>query len=204
MLAAVVYFLEEPTEFSPTFASLLTLSISSILLYYMLINLERNYIYKKKKYFTSFPMQAKDFISEEFKHLIKKGDFIVLNIANFVLLYIGGFPDVELFNLLILFFLYIFNNVTLIFFCIFLKILIDTNSHQYYFVLMIIFLALMDIFNIEATNNLTPALYYVPFTTLFFSYFLADQNLLLSMTTSFIFISALYLVYNSKAQYWQK
>lgn len=201
MLAAVVYFLEEPTGFSPTFASLLMLSISSILLYYMLINLERGYIYKKKKYFASFPMQVKDFINEEFRHIITRVDFIVLNIVNFVLLYIGGFPDVEISILLILFILYIFNNVTLIFFCIFLKILSDTNSHQQYFFMLVGILILMEIFNIEAVNNLTPALFYVPFTTLFFSYFLAGQNILLSLTTSFIFISALYSLYRFKTQY---
>lgn len=202
VLLLIVAFQEEPTGYSPVFGSMIALSIASIVFYYMLINIEKKYPFKKSAYFEAFPITPKEFVIKETASILRKPDFALLLVVNVFCLYLtslaGKGLDVALFAVL-----YILNAALVIFFCSLLKVTVTANSHLARYSFLIIVLALGDIFNLDIAGPFVNTLFYTPLVTLFFSPFLSDHNILITLLVSAIFLGGLYALFNSGTRYWR-
>lgn len=188
MLYIYIYETEELT-LRRLFASIYTLSICSVIIYFIALNKEYKYRYKKVQSFIYFPFSPKEILLKEFTSILVRPSFLILIVINIIL--VSPFFLYGQFMVVLVFIVFsIITHGTLLMICTLLKYTFTEKYFDILYLSVFYLVAKVDLFYMELSDTVEQVLFSFSITTALFSpIFLENYFLLFGC----LFVIALYL-----------
>ncbi len=206
LITLLLSLFEVQAGFNKYFLAFLTISgPCAITFFYFLLNrYDNKFIFRDNNTFSLFPISPKDYFKMELIYIIKRTDYILINIFSFLGLFITFYNPYEFINPVIFFILIIIINTITLFINILFKCYLGKKflkSIGYIlFVYTIIFYSQTIIL---LNDNLLTLMSFFPLSSVYFmplhnvKYFFYCTMILL------FFYFFLYVVYNRATKYWK-